>query len=247
MKKDEQYEKILQQAKNDSEVLGLALVGGRGKGFVTENSDYDIYIITSENYLDEAKKKYPSTIKPFKFDIFVHSMASFKEYANFGTSHEWDRYNFAYIKAIFDNTEGEFQKIIDEKGKIPEDRVREITKDNLDSYINCFYRSVKNHRDGNEFASHLDSTESAQWLVAFVFSVEGRVKPFSKYIEWALKEHPLEFLPWSGNEFILVIKKLLQTDNIEFQKEVFQKICKFAIERGYKEIIDSWNGCYFGE
>jgi len=40
MTNDETYERILEGARNDSEVLGFALTRGRGKGFVTEHSDY---------------------------------------------------------------------------------------------------------------------------------------------------------------------------------------------------------------
>jgi hypothetical protein len=39
MTNDVTYERILEEARNDSEVLGFALTGGRGKGFVTEHSE----------------------------------------------------------------------------------------------------------------------------------------------------------------------------------------------------------------
>lgn len=37
MTNDETYDRILEEARDDSEVLGFALTGGRGKGFVTEH------------------------------------------------------------------------------------------------------------------------------------------------------------------------------------------------------------------
>lgn len=245
MNKDEQYDFILKQAENDPDVLGLALTGGRGKGFVTEHSDYDIYMLVSDESLEASKEKYKSTITPHKFDIFVHSVDTFKDYASFGGEKEWDRYNFAYVKVQLDKT-GKFQKMIDEKGIIPKEKIDEISKYNLDVYINYFYRSMKNHRDGNDFASHIDATESVQWLVAFVFSIEGRVKPYSKYIKWELQNYPLEFLPWDVDEFVSILKKMLQTGDVQLQKEVFQKIRRLAVERGYQETIDGWNGCYLG-
>ena len=246
MTKDETYERILEEARNDSEVVGFVLTGGRGKGFVTEYSDYDICIVVTDEYVETAKRKFPSTITPYKFDISVHSLGSLREYAAWGTFHEWDRYNFAYVKTVFDRTDGAIQKIIDEKGTIPQDKVEEISKVNLDDYINQFYRSVKNHRDGNVFASRLDATESVQRLIAFVFSTEGRLKPYSKYVIWELEAHPLEHLPWNGREFISILTRLLEGEDIELQKEVFQTICRYAIERGYQETVDSWKGCYFG-
>ena len=39
MTNDETYERILEEVRNDSEVLGFALTGGRGKGFVTEHGN----------------------------------------------------------------------------------------------------------------------------------------------------------------------------------------------------------------
>ena len=245
MDKDDQYDFIFKQAKNDPDVLGLALTGGRGKGFVTEHSDYDIYMLVTDESLETSKEKYKSTITPHKFDIFVHSIGTFNDYASFGSDKEWDRYNFAYVKAQIDKT-GRFQKMIDEKGIIPKEKIDETSKYNLDVYINYFYRSMKNHRDGDIFASHVDATESVQWLIAFVFSIEGRVKPYSKYIEWELQNHSLELLPWGADEFVSVLKRMLQTGDVQLQKDIFTKIKKLAIERGYQETINGWNGCYLG-
>jgi hypothetical protein len=246
MTNDETYERILEEARNDAEVLGFALTGGRGKGFVTEHSDYDIYIVVTDGYTEAAKRKYPSTITPYKFDILVHTLESLREYASFGSPIAWDRYNFAHVKTVFDRTDGEIQRIIDEKGTIPKDRIEVTAKADLDAYINHYYRSLKNGRDGDAFASRIDATESAQCLLAFVFSAEGRIKPYSKYIVWALEHHPLEHLPWSAAEFVSILGRLFETGDIGLQKEVFKTVRRYAVDRGYQETIDSWEGCYLG-
>lgn len=243
MDKDERYQQILQQAQDDPGVLGFALTAGRGKGFSTEHSDYDVYIIVSDDKLEVAKEKYRSGDM---VDIFLHTLSSFRDYAKWGSSFEWDRYNFTCVKAQIDKT-GEIQKIIDEKGVIPADKIAEASEFNLGAYINYYYRSLKNHRDGNTFAAYLDSSESIIWLIAFVFSIEGRVKPYNKYLEWALEKYPLHFLPWSPKEFIEIIEEILQTGDINLQADVFRKVCKLAVDRGYKESIKEWDGCRLDE
>ena len=242
MDKNEQYQQILKQSQNDPDILGFILVAGRGKGFSTEYSDYDVYIIVSDDKFETAKEKYKSANE---VDIFLHTLSSFKDYASWGSNFEWDRYNFAYVKAQIDKT-GDIQKIINEKSAVPKDKIIEASKFNLGAYINYYYRSIKNNRDGNTFASYLDASESVIWLIAFVFSIEGRVKPYNKYLVWELEEHPLEFLLWNPKKFIEIIEEILQTGDIDLQKEVFQKICNLALKKGYEDEIKDWNGCYFG-
>ena len=46
--KTKEFEQILENAEKDDRIIGLILTGGRGKGMFTENSDYDIVIITTD-------------------------------------------------------------------------------------------------------------------------------------------------------------------------------------------------------
>lgn len=243
MNKDEIYQKILEEAESDPDVIGFVLDAGRGKGFVTERSDYDILVIVKDNKKQDGKEKYEKYYTTEIIDIGVCTLLEFKNSDGWGTEEEPYRYGYAYIKAQVDKT-GEIQKIINEKGIIPPDKVKEFVSRELDSYMNLYYRSMKNHRDGNMMAAHFDGAESMFYLLTIMFGIEGRLRPYNKFLEWDLKEHPLKLLPWSPDEFIRKLKKIATIGDIETQKEIFSKICELFRREGYGKVIDGWAG-YF--
>ena len=42
------YEAYAEKAKNDERIIGIILAGGRGKGASSENSDYDVILVTTD-------------------------------------------------------------------------------------------------------------------------------------------------------------------------------------------------------
>lgn len=246
MTNEETYQKILKEAESDSGVIGFVLGAGRGKGIVGRYSDYDIAIVVPDELKDEYVKKYEKKYHQTEvIDIGVYSLTDYKHYAQWGAPDAPHRYNFAYLKAVIDRT-GEIQKIIDEKGIIPPDKIREFVAAELDGYMNYYYRAVKNYRDGNITASHLDAAESTFPLLAILFGVEGRLRPYNKYLEWDLENHPLKLLPWPTDKFVEKIMKVICTGDINIQKEIFEKVCELFRSHGYEEVIDGWKGYYMG-
>ena len=245
MNKDEIYQKLLKEAESDPDVIGFVLGAGRGKGFATKYSDYDIAIIVPDQKRAECAKKYEKYHSTEIIDIGVYSLTEYKNYASWDTEDAVYRYNFAYLRAGIDKT-GEIQKIIDEKGVIPPGGVKDFVSKQLDGYMTLYYRAVKNHRDGNSKASYFDGTESVFYLLTILFGLEGRLRPYNKYLEWDLKEHPLKFLPWPPDAFIGKLKKVMTTGDIETEKEIFTKVCELFKSKGYGEVIDGWKGYYLG-
>lgn len=240
--KSKEFEQILERAKKDDRIVGLILTGGRGKGTFTENSDYDIAIITTEESVSDVKEEYKG--KQNIIDIGVLPISGFRIYATVGTAEDWDRYTYAHIKAQIDKT-GEIQKIIDEKGILPKDQALKAAKNALGGYLNSLYRSVKNRRDGNIFASHFDACESLPWLLTFLFAVEGRVRPYNKFLKWELEKYPLKNLPISAKDFLGKIESVIKSGDIEIQKE-FHKIAEeIAVKNDCSDVIDDWEGYYF--
>jgi len=179
-------------------------------------------------------------------DINVLTLSEFENYAAFDTDFEWDRYNFAHLKAEIDRTGGKIQKIIDEKSLIPNERIKPIVENNLGGYINLYYRSLKNFRDGNLLASLMDATESIPFLLTALFAMNGRVKPYNKYLKWELTHFPLKIEIMDSSKFINFIEKIIATGDIEIQKELFKEAKKVFVENGFTEAIDDWNGYYLG-
>ena len=55
-KAKEAYEAYLQKAKSDDRIIGIILAGGRGKGAFSENSDYDVILVTNDEGFESVKK-----------------------------------------------------------------------------------------------------------------------------------------------------------------------------------------------
>ena len=142
MAKVERFEDLLEEAKADKNIIGLFLTGSRGKGFETENSDYDVDMVVKDKVAEEYKKKYE--MHTSNIDLGVSSLSEFTKYAAWQSDYHWDRYNFTHVQALID-TNGQIQKLIDEKGSIPADKKEDFIRFNLDAYLNGFFRSVKSY------------------------------------------------------------------------------------------------------
>lgn len=241
--KTKEFEGVLEKAKSDERVIGLILTGGRGKGMYTENSDYDVSIIATDESALNVKKEY--TPKQGIVEIGVRSISEFKSHAEVGSAEDWDRYTFAHIKAQVDKT-GEIQKIIDEKGILSKDQISKVAKNALGGYLNSLYRSIKNRRDGNILASHFDACESLPWLLTFLFAIEGRVRPYNKFLKWEFEKYPLSNLPISSEDFLEKIESVIKSGDMEIQKEIHKIVEGIAVNNDCSDVIDDWKGCYFG-
>lgn len=241
MDKDALYREMLARAENDSDVIGFVLCGGRGKGMVTANSDYDIIIVAKDESKDEAVKKYERVNSTENIEAHVHALEEFRIYGNWGTSESWQGYNFAHLKARIDRT-GEIQKLIDAKGRIPENEIKGFVNFWLGGFLNQHYRAFKNSRDGNSLAAHLDAVESIPMLLNVLFGREGRLRPYNKFLEWELNKHSLKNLPWPPDEFMVSIKKIASGGDIEIMKDFYRKIRDTSLHMGYKDAIADWDG-----
>jgi hypothetical protein len=242
MDKDKAYGEIVKKAEADPHVLGLILSGGRGKGMATEHSDYDLIIVVQEDAKEQAiegyEKKYNSTEN---IEAHVKTLTEFQKSSEWGTDESWNRYTFAHLRASIDKT-GEIQKLIDLKGVIPPSEVKKFTSYWIGGFLNQYYRTFKNNRDKNMPAAHLDAVESIPMLLNVMFGREGRLRPYNKFLEWELKNYPLQHLPWPPEEFIGAIKKVLQNGDIETMKDFYRKLRDTSIEMGYEKDIQEWDG-----
>jgi predicted nucleotidyltransferase len=244
-KADEKYKKLVREFKKDPNVLAFWLSGSRGKGMITKASDYDCIIIVKDVAKEEYEKKYVKDFKDPEFDMFVRKVDELKKHALYGTDLAWDRFNYAYINILFDKTE-KIQKIINAKTVVSKKEAGKIIKDEngLDGFINQVYRAAKCKRDSNLIAAQLEAAEAIPCLLDCIFALEGRIKPYHKYLAWDMDCHPLKKLPWKADEFIKKLLKILKDGDEKTLLELFTKTRPIFIEAGYGAIYDSWKGKY---
>lgn len=234
------YEKILKDAQENPDILGLILLGSRGKGFENEHSDYDMRMIVKDEVVSAIRDKYESHHLE-NVDLEVSSLSDFKEYAKFGDINSWDRYDFTHTKILIDKTDL-LSELVKEKGYIPQDKLSEFIDYWIDGYVNGVFRSVKCIRNGNSFGAHLEAVNSMLDLLTLAFALHGKHRPFLGYVGKELDKHPLEKLPWSSQEFMDKIKKVLETADIQTQQELLMGMERICRTEGHGHMFDGWEG-----
>jgi hypothetical protein len=73
--------------------------------------------------------------------------------------------------------------MVDEKGRIPKDKIHDYVSSKLDAYINYVYRSLKCFRDGNIIGARLKASKSIHFFLNVIFGLEGKITPHYKYLE----------------------------------------------------------------
>lgn len=234
---DVEFARVLEAARADERVIGLLLGGSRGKdpAYVTERSDYDVYLIVADEATrDEYLRRFPSAHGD-PVEVIVATLDSFRLHALPGSGSEWNAYTFAHVTPLIDRLDGEVARLAAEKASRDPDNARPL----LDGYINSCYRAAKNQRDGRRFEAHLDAAESIGWLVDFLFAACGRVRPYNKWLVWELRTQPLPE-PWSEDRLVPALAAVLQSGDLRAQRELFRDVERFARSRSYGDVLDGW-------
>lgn len=120
--------------------------------------------------------------------------------------------------------------------------------DQLDGYVNVnmAYRALKSDRDGRPLEGRLDAAESVPWWLDVVFTLEGRVRPYNKYLAWELREHPLGVPEWSAERLLPQVEAVLDGDAgaVRAAYAVVERECLAWDERhgghDLHELIEGW-------
>ncbi len=133
-----------------------------------------------------------------------------------------------------DKLEGDVHRLVEQKRRLTADEVGRMVPDALDGYINSFYRSLKNLEAGRELEGRLDALESVSPLLTTAFALEGRVRPFNKYLRHELGQRPLPTLA------VDAIERIARDAAPRDQRAAFRHVEHRARERGFGAVIDGW-------
>ena len=92
----------------------------------------------------------------------------------------------------------------------------------------------------------LDAAESVHWWLDVVFTLEGRVRPYNKYLAWELREHPLSVPEWSAERLLPQVEAVLDgdADAVRAAYAVVERECLAWDERhgghDLHELIEGW-------
>jgi len=209
---------LLREAAQDENVIGVVLFGSRARGaYVDDDSDWDVYVVVREHRGD----------RPFRRGQQIETVELTLEELR---DPEGQRYHLAWLAPQLDKT-GEVTEALLELTSVDPTSAAQP----LDAYINSYYRSAKNARAGLELAALLDAQESITWYLEFLFAVHGRLRPYNKWLEWELQEHPLTV------ELDLVrLERIADTGALEDQQALFRETEALARAQGHGATIDGW-------
>jgi hypothetical protein len=239
----ETYFQIREVAKTNEEILGFVLTGSRGKGFENQWSDYDFAIFVKEEALEKYQEIYNDT--PYGAHLYIFSLSTFESYAAWGSDQAWDRYTWAHLQVDFDRTDGELQRILDEKGRVPSEHVEGYIDYSLRYFINQVYHSFKCLRINNYVGYRFEAAEGVKPYLQAIFCLyDRRVSPFYKYLEWELENFPLEKLSFSGKELLEILQSIQDTGNYQGQQILLREAARIFKPEGFINAFNAWSGSY---
>lgn len=210
-------DELLEQAREDENVIGVVVHGSRGRGLhVHEESDWDVILVVRElrgQYDSERGGK----LEAFEMTSLAHLP-------------KWMLPAVTWTTPALDKT-GAVAAQLAEVTKVDPATAAEP----LDGYVNSYYRSAKNARAGLELASLLDAQESIPPYLEFVFAAHGRVRPYNKWLEWELEHHPLPV-----EVDLARLEGIARTGDLSEQQALFRETEALARARGHGATIDGW-------
>jgi len=222
---------LLAFAERSDDVLGLYLFGSRGRGlFVDDRSDWDVWVVLRD---DPALARFDARF-PYmhgdRVEVVSSTLAGPREHGAIGSPSEWSRYRHAHVDVRIDKTGGELLRILESKESIPAEQRDDVVRESLGAYANSTYRSLR-------YGTRLDAVESVAPALRAIFALDGRVRPFNKYLDWELREHPLA--GWNADELLPLVTGVLDGDAAA-QHELFRRVEAVARAEGFGEAIDEW-------
>ena len=235
------YPEFVDAARADNRVVGLVLTGSRGRGLsVRPDSDWDVRLVVRNESLAACEKRF-DTPHGSEVEVAVFSLSHFEQVAGeLGSSNEWDRYSYVHADVVLDKLEGRIAELVAQKSILPHGAACAMARAALDGYVNAYYRSAKNARDGLVTESRLDAAESVPWCLTALFAMYERVRPFNKFLRWELETFPLGDQLWTPENLLPRLETIVSSGGLTEQQSLFRDMEGFARARGFADVVDGW-------
>ena len=245
----DRFQLLLQEAREDPQILGLVLTGSRGKGFGSESSDFDVLLIVRPEALEAYRIRFSESESWPNFDWWVTSLPELEPIAaTWGEPLAWEifcnkRYSFADVSVLVDKT-GQARDLVDEKGPIPEEHRLPIVYTALGAYTNSLYRSLKCLSNGNDLGARLEAADAIGHALTVIFALEGRHRPYYGYLARELQARPLTTFPLPTDDLLAMIDIILASGDAATQQHLLGIIDPMGRKAGCDEVFDEWGTRY---
>ncbi|MEV0693838.1 hypothetical protein [Streptomyces sp. NPDC050388] len=227
------YDTFVKIAAADLAVVGLVLKGSQAHdGMVTPYSDHDLYVIVADDVRTDLTRF--AGHRSADLDLVIVTLSEFR---GAGVP-DWERYALARAKVVLDRLDGGIARVLADCAQLDADEAFRASAEVLDAYANSLLRSVKNHRDGRALASRLDAADSMRFLLELLFTLDRRPRPYNKYLEWELAQHPLP--GWDTDILLRAVDRISATGDVSLQRHLFTMVEAAVRAAGHGEVLDAW-------
>ena len=223
---------LVAEARAAPDTLGLLLHGSRAVGSHRDDSDYDlIRIVTDTAYI--ARQDRSALVERVRgrggqtADVFYQSLSRIEQYVR---SPDWYTATYLAARVLFDRT-GNIVGLLS-RMKVDASRVaHEQTTTAYDDYLNCFVRSIKAARRGDELGRRLHAAASAQALIKTLFGLEREWPPYHDQLAAALPRIE-EAQGWPRGFLSEALLRLVDGGDPTFQQELEARVETLMSARG---------------
>ena len=223
-------DEITREVETDPASVGLILHGSRAAGTDREGSDFDlVWVVTDETYAarrdrDELRERRPG---PPKADIAYASPEWLRLRAESS-----DGYTPMFVNAkVFADTDGEVGALVAAIAANAGARAREELDELYDDYLNCFFRSLKAWRRGDELGARMQAAHSCLCVVRLLFAAERQLAPYHDQLRT-----PLQALEraqgWEDGFLAETLTRLLATGDPTLQQALELRVEALFDARG---------------
>lgn len=223
-------DELAAEVEDDPESIGLILHGSRAAGVHGPESDYDLVrVVTDASYAsrcerDELREKRPGSPGA---DVVYASPERLRLHAA-----SPDGYTGMYVTAqVVVDTDGEVAALVRAISEGAGRRARAGVDELYDAYLNCFVRSLKAWRRGDELGGRMQAAESCLYLVRLLFALEERWPAYHDQLRGPLGELE-QAQGWEPGFLAAALTRVLDTGDPSFQQELELRVEALMESRG---------------
>jgi hypothetical protein len=223
-------DQITREVETDPTSVGLILHGSRAAGTARESSDFDLMrVVTDETYPARANLRDKRTGDDgLAADVFYSSPARLWELAE---RPDWQVGMLVTGRVLVDR--GPLAALLEETLRRAGEHAYANLAEHYDGYLNCFVRSLKAWRRGDELGGRMQAAESALLLVRTLFALEHRWHPYHDQLAGPLAElEPAQ--GWKAGELADAMLRLVRDSDPTFQQELELRVEALLESRGVR-------------
>lgn len=217
-------DELLREVEADEHTLGLVLHGSRAGGVDRPGSDYDlIRVVTDERY-----ERGPFQEKRGNTDVVLQTTARLRRLVD---EPGWWTASFLSARVLVDKT-GEIGPVVRAIVDAANEAAYADVPQAYDGYLNCWVRSQKAWRRGDDLGGRLHASQSAVYLLRALFGLERRWLPYLDALEPALPEIE-QAQRWERGYLRAAVLRLLESGEPAFQRELEARVEALMDARGF--------------